>query len=198
MSGFDSSESFVLATLTLWLADVGTTAPADARDVLGVGWRNVGLSTEDSLKFSEEPQFEQMRSAQSNFPTRTFQTQDACTLELDLQQWNAGNFKAVYGGGTFTAITPAGGQVGDPKHFKFAPPRVGKRKEIAVVLDMDDGEYKYRFIVPRAMQMEGVPLEINKGKEAILPLRLAVQGGDDVDPWYLITDNPALDPATLV
>ncbi|MGW0757177.1 phage tail tube protein [Streptomyces sp. NPDC002814] len=185
----NSTEIVVPARTRLWLAVVGTPAPADATVAMPTGWYSVGLTTEDSLKFNEEPQFEQVKSAQTDFPSRTFQTSDSATIEVDLQQWNAKNFKAVFGGGTISEITPAGTTT--VKHYKFAPPRIGGRSEIAAVIEVIDGPKTYRYVVPRAMQMEGVQTDLQKAKESVLPLRLAVQGGDDSDAWYLITNDPA-------
>ncbi|MEU1592770.1 IPT/TIG domain-containing protein [Streptomyces sp. NPDC005708] len=175
----------------VWLAPVGTAAPDDATAAMPAGWYSVGFFTEDSLKFNSEPNFETVKSAQSSYPTRTFQTSDAATIEVDLQQWSGQNFKAVYGGGSITSITPAGG---GPKHFKFAPPRIGGRTEVAAVIEVIDGGKHYRYVIPRTMQMEGVASELAKTKESILPLRLAVQGGDDTDAWYVLTDDPAFQP----
>ncbi|WP_328491174.1 IPT/TIG domain-containing protein [Streptomyces zaomyceticus] len=171
----------------VWLAPVGTAAPADATVAMPDGWYTVGLFTEDSLKFNSEPNFEQVRSAQSSYPTRTFQTTDAATIEVDLQQWSGQNFKAVYGGGAITVITPSGGG----KHFRFAPPRIGGRSEIAACIEIIDGGKTYRYVIPRTMQMEGVSKDLAKTKESVLPLRLAVQGGDETDPWYVLTNDPA-------
>lgn len=175
----------------MWLAPLGTVAPADATVAMPEGWYTVGLFTEDSLKFTSEPNFEQVRSAQSSYPTRTFQTTDAATVEVDLQQWSSRNFKAVYGGGRITAIAPA---AGGGKHYRFAPPRIGDRTEVAGCIEVIDGSKHYRYVIPRTMQMEGVSKDLAKTKESILPLRLAVQGGDDTDAWYVVTDDPAFQP----
>ncbi|MER5301301.1 hypothetical protein ABT039_17765 [Streptomyces lasiicapitis] len=191
-----NSNEIVIPSLTrVWLAAIGVSAPGDATAPMPEGWRAVGLTTEDSLKFNSEPNFEQVRSAQSSYPTRTFQTQDAGTLEVDLQQWSGENFRAVYGGGTITEITP---KEGTRKHYRFVPPRIGGRTEIAACIEVIDGGKHYRYMLPRTMQMEGVSKELAKTKEAILPLRLALQGSDDVDAWYLITDDPAFQPAAVV
>ena len=189
----NATEIVVPARTLVWLAPVGTAAPADATVAMGAGWFSVGLTTEDSLKFNEEPQFETVKSAQSDYPSRTFQTSDSATIEVDLQQWNGNNFKAVFGGGTITTVTPSGGGAGT--HYKFVPPKVGGRSEIAAVIEVIDGGKHYRYVVPRAMQMEGVQNDLQKAKEAVLPLRLAVQGGDSTDAWYLLTDDPSFAPA---
>ncbi|MFF7838768.1 IPT/TIG domain-containing protein [Streptomyces ossamyceticus] len=192
MAGETNNNEILIPQLSrMWLAPVGTVAPADATVAMPAGWYTVGLFTEDSLKFNSEPNFEQVRSAQSAYPTRTFQTTDAATVEVDLQQWSGRNFRAVYGGGRITAVTPAGGGA---KHFKFAPPRIGGRTEVAACIEVIDGGKHYRYVIPRVMQMEGVSKDLAKTKESVLPLRLAVQGGDDTDAWYTLTDDPAFQP----
>lgn len=185
----NNTEILIPAITRVWLAPVGTAAPADAKVALPAAWRSVGFTTEDSLKFNSEPNFEQVRSAQSSYPTRTFQTQDAATIEVDLQQWSGPNFQAVYGGGSITVVNVAGPPA--TTHYKFAPPRIGARSEIAAIVEVIDGGKHYRYVFPRTMQMEGVSKDLAKTKEAILPLRLAVQGGDDTDAWYVLTDDPA-------
>ncbi|MGW7090106.1 phage tail tube protein [Streptomyces sp. NPDC054871] len=185
----NATQIVVPARTRVWLAPVGTDAPSDATVKMPDGWYSVGLTTEDSLKFNEEPNFEQVKSAQTDFPSRTFQTSDSATIEVDLQQWNAPNFKAVFGGGTISVVTPEGTNPVPPKHYKFSPPPIGGRSEIAACIEVIDGAKVYRYIIPRAMQMEGVQTDLQKAKEAVLPLRLAVQGGDNTDAWYLITND---------
>ncbi|MFF4902276.1 hypothetical protein [Streptomyces sp. NPDC001068] len=196
MSGetINNNEIVVPSITRVYLGPVGTAAPADATVAMPAALRSVGLTTEDSLKFNSEPNFEQVKSAQSSYPTRTFQTSDAATIEVDLQQWSGENFKAVYGGGTIAEITPSGG-TGTPKHYKFTPPRIGSRTEVMAVVEVIDGGKHYRYVIPRCMQMEGVASDLAKTKEAVLPLRLAVQGGDDLDAFYVLTDDPAFAPA---
>ncbi|MDH6628660.1 hypothetical protein M2271_006493 [Streptomyces sp. LBL] len=189
-----NNNQIVIPSITrLYLAPVGATAPDDATVAMPAALRSVGLTTEDSLKFNSEPNFEQVKSAQSSYPTRTFQTSDAATIEVDLQQWSGANFRSVYGGGEIAEITPSGGGTG--KHYKFTPPRIGSRTEVMAVIEVIDGGKHYRYVIPRCMQMEGVSKDLAKTKEAVLPLRLAVQGGDDLDAWYVLTDDPAFAPA---
>lgn len=188
----NNNEIVVPSVTRVWLARVGTPAPADATSPMPAGWRAAGLTTEDSLKFNNEPTFEQVRSAQTPFPTRTFQTQDAATVEVDLQQWSGENFRAVYGGGTIAPVTVTGSP--GSTHYKFTPPRIGSRTEIAACIEVIDGGKHYRYVIPRTMQMEGVSKDLARTQSAVLPLRLAVQGGDDMDAWYVLTNDPAFQP----
>ena len=189
-----NNNQIVIPSITrVYLAPVGTAAPADATVAMPAALRSVGLTTEDSLKFNSEPNFEQVKSAQSSYPTRTFQTSDAATIEVDLQQWSGDNFVSVYGGGEIATINVAGPPA--TTHYKFTPPRIGSRTEVMAVIEVIDGGKHYRYVIPRCMQMEGVSKDLAKTKEAVLPLRLAVQGGDDLDAWSVLTDDPAFAPA---
>ena len=184
-----STEILIPARTYVHLAPVGTTAPVDSVVALDPAWVNVGFTTPDSLSFSTEPEFQEVAVAQSDYPALRFQTSDSATVGVVLQQWNAANFSAVYGGGEVTEDPVTSG------NFKFVPPRIGERLETAAIVETIFGARHYRFVFPRAMQMEGVQLDLQRGQEARLPLSLGVLGGDDVDPWYLLTDDPAFAPA---
>ncbi|HET9656746.1 MAG TPA: hypothetical protein VFP72_15445 [Kineosporiaceae bacterium] len=170
----------------VYLAAVGSVAPVDATTAMAAAWKEVGLTTEDSLTFETSPEFKDVRSAQSDYPTRIFQTSETGTITVQLQEWSIDNFKAVFGGGQIT--TPSAGV------FKFEPPLLGARTEIAACIEVIDGDKHYRYIIPRCLQREGVSQTLNKGSEAHLPLKLSILGGDAASAWYMLTDDPAFTP----
>lgn len=171
------------------LAPVGTAGPTSPVSVLPTPWREVGLFTPDSLGWSTDPSFEEVRSHQSRYPTRRFQTEDAATVSVDLQEWSAENFMAVYGGGTVTTVT------GPPSHYRFSPPQIGGRVTLSAVIEIIDGSKHYRRVIPRCEQSEGVEQTFEKTSESTLPLRLSVLGADIGDPWYDLNDDPSFAPA---
>jgi hypothetical protein len=179
----------------VWLAPVGTAAPAGPAAAMPTGWREVGLFTPDSLSWSTDPSFEEVRSHQSNYPTRRFQTEDAATVQVDLQEWNGENFKAVYGGGTITTVAAVTGPPAIPQHFRYSPPGIGGREQVEACIEIQDGTKHYRRIVPKCEQNEGVEQSFEKTSESTLPLRLSILGSDIGDPWYDLTDDPAFMPA---
>jgi len=63
------------------------------------------------------------------------------------------------------------------------PPEIGGREEVAICLELEDGNRKLRRIIPRAMQSEGVETSLPRTEAATLPLRMSVLGGD-VGPDY--------------
>ena len=191
----DANNMFVAQMARVWLAPVGTAAPASPTSVMPVGWFDVGLFTPDSLSWSTDPSFEEIRSHQSKYPTRRLQTEDAAAISVDLQEWSSGNFKAVYGGGTVTKIA-ADTTAGTPEHYKFVPPKVGARTKTAACIELTDGPTKVlRRIIPLCEQNEGVEQNFNATAESTLPLRLAILGSDLGDPWYDLSTIPAMAPA---
>lgn len=171
----DPTRILVAQMARCFLSPVGTPAPAGPVAALDTPWREVGLFTPDSLAWTTDPTFEEVRSHQSNYPTRRFQTGDAATLEVDLQEYSAENMMAVYGGGAVTTVT--GG-------VKFTPPAIGGRSQISVILEITDGPKIFRRVVPVAEQVEGVSQSFPKTAETTLPLRLAVIGGGVGSAWY--------------
>lgn len=186
----NSQEFLTPSRAYTYLGEPGTVAPVDAAVDLDPDWVYVGYTTPDSLSFNTEPEFAEVQSHQSDFPTKRMQTSESATVSVDLQQWNAGNIVAVYGGGAVVEVGTTG-----TGNFKFTPPRLGGRAEKSAIVEVVDGTKHYRWIFPRVMQIEGVSAELQKGQEARLPLRLAVLGDDSADPFYLLTDDPAFAPA---
>lgn len=192
----DASRITVAQMARVWLAAVGTAAPGDPVQTMPAPWRDVGYFTPDSLGWSTDPSFEEVRSHQANYPTRRFQTEDAASASVDLQEWSGDNFKAVYGGGTIVSVA-ADPSATPPvvQHYRFSPPKIGGRDTVAACIEIIDGTKHYRRIIPRCEQNEGVEQTFEKTSESTLPLRLAILGTDLGDPWYDITDDPSFAPA---
>lgn len=185
----DPTRIVVAQMARVYLAPVGTAAPTDSAAALSAPWKEVGLFTPDSLNFATDPNFEQVDSHQSNYPTRRMQTTDGATLSVDLQEWSAASFAAVFGGGVVTVVTPP--QAGPPAvagEYKWEPPAIGGRATVAALAEVVDGTKRYRFVIPRCMQTEGASVDMQKAKESVLPLRLGVLGSDVGSPWYLLTN----------
>lgn len=173
--------------LAIWLAEVGTVAPVDEAAALGVGWFHLGYTTEDGTSFvPSDPNFEQRRAHQSNWPVRTVQTADAARIVADLMQLDANALIAVLGGGEVTEVSAG--------HYMYEPPDVGGRREFAAIVEGVDGTKRYRWVVPIALQTEGAEWGLEKAAEAQSGLRMDVQGSDVAKPWYLLTNDPAFDP----
>lgn len=187
----NKTQVVVPARVNVFLAPVGTAAPADATVEMPEEWKHVGHSVPDSLSLAAEPEFGEVNSHQSDYAIRRFKTSDSASLSVDLLQWSAENFRSVYGGGTVTPIA------GTPTQYKFVPPKLSDAVlEQSCIVEIIDGVKVYRFVYITVAQIEGVTSEFSKGQETRLPLRLAVLGADGTEPWYLLTNDPAFAPAS--
>ena len=188
LAPLNSAQTVVPTRAYLYLAPVGTAAPADATAEMASPWKLVGHTTPDSLSFGVEPEFQQIDSHQSDQPIRRFTTGETTSVSVDLLQWNGANFKAVYGGGTITTVGEGSST------YKFVPPS-NARDEVSAVVEVVDGSKRYRWVYVKCMQVEGVTQELQKGQGSSLPLRLSVLGSDSGAPWYMLTNDPAFAPA---
>jgi len=184
----DNTQFLLPNRIYIFLAPLGTAAPTGVDDAPAAGWVNVGYTAPDSLSFSTEPEFQPVETAQSDYPAMQYQTSESGSVSAVLKQWNKHNLRSVFGGGTVTSD--------EAGVFKFVPPKIGGREEVALMTHAQYGDKKYRFVYPRAMQMEGVQLDLHKGGESTLPLSMGILGSDLLDPWYLITNDPAFGPVT--
>lgn len=188
------AESFIPQLARVYLAAVGATAPESPTSLMPAEWKAVGDFTPDSLSWATDATFEQVRSHQSLFPRRTFQTEESGGIEVDLQEWSGDNFIAVYGGGTLTEVTPVGGGA---VFYKFTPPVIGGRSDVAVCIHLADGNRVMRRIVPRAAQQQGVEQTFGRTRESVLPLRLSVLGSDLAPAFYDIFGGFGVDFAPV-
>ncbi|GAA2746166.1 MULTISPECIES: hypothetical protein [Kitasatospora] len=181
---------FVAQMARLYLAVPGTAAPADPIVALPAAWKDVGLFKPGSLEWNTDPKFEEIKSHQLRYTARTIQTEDAATVKVELQEWNAANITAVYGGGAVTSVTQNG-----KTFYRYAPPAVGGRTQFAAVVELIDGSKHYRRIIPLCEQVASVNQKFPNDAESTLPLELKVVGGAVGDPWYDLTDDPGFAPA---
>jgi hypothetical protein len=183
----DPTRLTVAQQARVYLAPTGTLAPADESAALDPAWREVGLFTPDSLRFTDDPNFESVTSHQSSYPTRRFQTTDAATVQVDLQEFSGKNMIAVMGGGVITQVSTG--------HYKYSPPAVGGRSQVAAIVQIEDGSRRFRIVIPVAIDDQQVQFDLRKANETTLPLRLTVIGSDVGDPWYMLTNAADWSPS---
>lgn len=180
----NSSNIVVPGNLVISVAPLGTAAPADETSAYPSGWTDLGFTQPDASKFTTSPTFEEVRSHQSDFPTRVIKTGDALSVETVLQEFSRQTLTTVFGGGTLTTV--AAGK------YRYDPPATGASVPVTIGLDWTDGATKFRLIVPRARARNGVEVGLNKTAETGLPLSLSAEGVAGQSAWYLLTNLAAL------
>lgn len=187
MAGKDVDEIVVGANGTVWAAPVGTAAPADQDAVPGAGWLDLGYTSEDGVTFRDAKTLEAIPVWQLFHPARRIVTERDTNVEFVLRQWGKDQVPFAFGGGEVT--TPTAG------NFKYTPPAPEEIDERALMVDWQDGTKHYRLVIIRGMVSEGVETNFVRAAAADLPITFSVNGSDVGDPWYLLTDDPAFDPA---
>lgn len=185
--GKDTDEIVVGANGTVWTAAVGTVAPVDQAAAPGVGWTDLGYTSEDGLTFNDSKTLEVIRVWQLFHAARRIVTERDTTMSFVLRQWNADTVPFAFGGGTLTEPTPG--------NYKFVPPDPEDVGEKALMLDWVDGTKHYRLIIPRGTVTEAIESNLVRTAAADLPIGFGVLGSDGVDPWTLLTDDPAFEVA---
>jgi hypothetical protein len=182
----NADEVVVGASGRVYVAPVGTTLPTDPTTSLDADFVDLGFVSE-GVTLSFALQTEDITAWQSAFPIRKIGTGFEGSAAFELLQWNADSIAVAFGGGSVTET--------DPGVYTYTPPAASDVAEYAAVIEWADGLRNYRWVINRCTVAEGVETTLNRTSAATLPITLAILGDDGVDPWYLVTDDPALAPA---
>jgi len=184
MSGRNADELVVAGTGDIYIAPYGTPVPTQEAGSLDAAFAQAGYTNEDGLKLSWTPEVTDFMAWQSRTPIRREMTSQEFVLAFSLEQWNADNLIAAFGGGQVTEVTAG--------HYKFEwLDNDSQLDEITVVADFQDGSKKYRWIGERGTVTDSVETNLVRGDMALLPISFKVL---EVTP-YLLTNDPAFNPA---
>ncbi len=172
---------------TISIAPQGTTLPTTVDGALNAAFDAVGYISEDGITISSSVEVADIAAFQSLMPVRRVVTGRTMDVSFVLREWSAANIELAFGGGD---ITEAGGE------YTYTPPAAGDALlEKSVVVAWNDGDKKYRLILARVVATESVETNIVRTGAADLPITLSVMEDDNGDTWYLVSDDPALEPA---
>lgn len=179
-------EVVVAAEGDLYVAPVGTAAPATILVAPSATWLKLGYTTTDGVTFLDGKTLEPIRAWQEFYPIRNIVTEKVASLAFVLMQWNKDTVPLAFGGGAVVEDAPGA--------FSYEPPAPSVMDERAAILEWQDGAKDYRLIVARVMVSENVETNLVRTAEAGLPITLSVLGETGVAPWLLQTNDPAFDP----
>lgn len=186
----DADQIVVGANGKVSVAPSGTAVPDDL-SALAAAYVDLGLVSDDGASFSDSKTIENIGSWQGFGPVRRIVTDKDTTLSCTLLQWNKDTVKLAFGGGSVTEPDP----VGSPGVFRYSPPDPDTLDERVMVLEWEDGGFAYRLVVTSGIVSEGVETNLTKTGAAMLPITFGANYKDGSDTWFLLTDDPAFDPA---
>ncbi len=180
------------------IAPVGSTLPANITEVtsgLDAAFQTLGFISEDGATFRDERTKEPINVWQSRYAVKYRVTDATAEVEFTLKQWDRITIPLAFGGGTITDVAGLGdGSQG----FKYTPPAEDEIDERAFVLTWQYDQANFALVVPKVMVRGSVESQLSDAQESDLPLTLGIMGTAGADPWYMLSDHPAWDPAGVV
>lgn len=186
MPANNADEITVGANGTVYVAELGTSAPADILASIPAGWIELGYINADGVTFLDGKTVEPIDVWQSFYPARRLVTEKEASATFNLVQWNGATTRLAFGGGSVTED-----QAGA---YRYTPPEPGTIDERAMIVEWVDGDKNYRIVIPRGMVTDNVETQLVRTAAGELPIVFGVNGQEGQSPWYLLTDDPAFEP----
>lgn len=188
MAAKEVDQIVVGANGSVWVAPVGTAAPASEIAAYGAGWIELGYVSEDGVSIKEARTIKDIMVWQLFYAARKIVTSRAFEAKLSLSQWSLTTVPLAFGGGAVTEVTSG--------HYKYTPPSPETIDERALGIDWIDGTKHYRLIIPRGLVSADTESKLARTDAALLPITFAVIGDDAGGaPWYILNDDPAFEAA---
>ena len=181
----DATETIVAGSGQVYTAAVGTALPTKTSEALNAAFNGLGYHTEDGVSVNQQLNITEFKAWQSKTAIRREQDSRDFQITFQLLQWNEINLPLAFGGGTVTE--PTAGQ------FKFTPPEdTAALEEKALIVDVDDGSRRGRFIIPRGTVTETAEVSFKRTEMAPLAVTFkALVPASGGVPWYALFNDSA-------
>lgn len=183
----DAEDLVVAANGRVYVAPTTASLPTSESSSLDSDFVDLGYLTDAGLTVSPSMTVESVQPWQSFYSVREIVTARELTIGMELLQFNADTTVLAFGGGVVTEESPG--------HFKLVPPSPETIDKRSAVVDWQDGDKKYRLVVPVCMVSEGGEFTLARTAPATLAVTLKALGVDNEEPWVLYTDDVAFTPS---
>lgn len=183
----DADEVVVAAEGTVYVAPVGTAAPADFSAAYSATWVNLGYCTEDGVSFAPNMDLKEVMAWQSTRPVRRAVISRTEEISFGLLQWSATTLPVALGGGS---VATSG--TGATEKHTYTPPDLGDEPDYrALSIAWTDGDKDYRLFAPKALVTDLAEFSLTRTDESPLPLTFATMAEAGVAPFTIDTNDPA-------
>jgi hypothetical protein len=188
----DSGDIRVAGMAHIYLAPLDTvfptwdTAPADP-------WVELGYVTTDGITATYGREVTEIYAMQSSDPVRIISTRTPKTIGFAMMQQGRDQLILAMGGGTYAADGVA------TDVFRYTPPDPSVIDERAMLVEMIDGLYTYRWEYPRVQNREGVEQKLVREDATTFPVVMQILTPvDNSAPFEMVTDDPAYGATVLL
>lgn len=186
--GKDTDQIVIGANGTVRVAPTTATIPADIDAAYSGDWVDLGFTSEEGVTFVDSKTLESIMVWQLFYPARRVVTERDATVSFALRQFAGNQVEFAFGGGEVS-------EDGSGK-YRFTPPSPEVIDERRLAIDWQDNDKTYRLILPKGIVTENVETKLVRSAAADLPITFGIIGEDGVDPWIMLTDDPAFIEAT--
>ncbi|GAA0938093.1 hypothetical protein [Actinocorallia libanotica] len=184
MAGNNANEIRVAGTGRVLVAPLNTAVPTDTTAPWAAGWKDLGFTGNDGVKFTKKDKIDQVETWQSTSPARLVYSQRDLTVKFGLLQLNEDTVPFFFGSGSVEETSTSG-------TFSYDLSTQAVADERMLGIEFTDGAaVKYRFIVPRGQVTDNEDLTlVNTAaiKLAVTYTALAPTDGSPLATW-LMTD----------
>jgi hypothetical protein len=191
----DPDQIVVAGSGRVYTGTVGTssipTNVSAAIDTAGVdGWVELGYTSEAGVAFSFGREAKEIKGWQSRNPLRQVITGTPSTFKCELLQINHATLRLALGGGSITGSNP---------NFNYTPPPASFRDERSFIVEAYDGDYTYRFIFRKGLNVAAAEFSFVREDPTMLPIEISILDDDTSEnPWGMQTNDPEIGQFALV
>lgn len=168
-------ENISLGPGTLYVAQVGSTAPTTVTAAWAAAWKEIGYTaegTEVSVEISRDP----VEVAEEIDPVGYASTARSVSVAFAMAELTARNLTIAFNGGT---VSTAGGVT------SYIPPELGAEGSVALGFESEDGEERWIFY--KASQSGSVSIGRRKGSDkATIPVTMNVEKISGKEPFKVL------------
>lgn len=171
----------------LYIAEIGSTEPADTTSAWDTAWVPLGYTDEGSV-FNYELSVDNVEVAEELDPIARVTTGRDASIEFALAEITYKNLNLAFNGGLV---------VGDGLAWEFEPPELGRETRVMVGWDAynDPADNDLRMVFRRCLQGGSIGMENRKGTtKSVIAANFQLEKPLDGKPILLILGSGNLNP----
>lgn len=189
MAEQDPQQLVVATRGDIYIAEVGSTIPADPDAAPAAEWTKLGYTTEDGVTFNRSIDVEEFMAWQSRTAVRREVTGEEITASFELEQWNEDNFAFAFGGGDVVEESP------NLFSYEF-PTGADALDERSLLVRWSNGDKHYQLAFGRGSVTDEVEFDLTRSDLAVLPIAFKALAEDDSSGVSFLTDDLAFGAAS--